>query len=64
MRKYRVSITADRYPTNYEVNASGWGTAISRAVRQWKKRFSGSRATEIKIHAIKGTEVRKEEAYE
>ena len=59
MKVYRVSITADRYPTEYVVQASGWATAISRAVKEWKKRFKGSRTNEIKLRAIKGGELLK-----
>lgn len=44
---------ADRYPTDYTVQASGWSTAIARAVKEWKKRFKGSRADELKIRAVK-----------
>lgn len=57
MRIYRVKILADKYPTEYNVNASSWGTAISRAIKEWKKRFKGSRATELKITAIKSGEL-------
>ncbi len=53
MKIYRVSITADKYPTEYNVEASNWGTAIARACREWAKRFRGSRTTTLKITAIK-----------
>ena len=53
MLNYHVSITGDRYPTEYTVQATGWPTAIARAIREWKKRFKGSRTTELKIRAIK-----------
>lgn len=61
MKIFRVSITADKYPTEYTVQASSWGTAVNRAVKQWQKRFSGSRTSELKIHAVKGGELLKEE---
>jgi hypothetical protein len=60
MRIYRVTIIGDRYPTDYNVEASNWGTAIARAVREWCKRFKGSRTTELKIKAIKSTILIKE----
>jgi hypothetical protein len=59
MKTYRVKIIADKYPTEYTVQASGWGTAVNRAVKQWQKRFKGSRAIELKIHAIKGLDKEK-----
>lgn len=61
MKAFRIKITGDKYPTEYVVEATGWSTAISRAVKEWKKRFKGSRATELKIHAIKGGEILREE---
>jgi len=54
MKIFRVKIIADRYPTEYAVQASSWGTAINRAVKQWQKRFKGSRASELRVQAIKG----------
>lgn len=53
MKIFRVKIIADRYPTDYEVQASSWGTAINRAVKQWQKRFKGNHASELKIQAVK-----------
>ena len=61
---YRVKITADKYPTEYIVNASGWGTAVNRAIKEWKKRFKGSRPSELRIHAIKGGQLLKAEEQE
>lgn len=58
---YRVKITGDKYPTEYNVQATGWGTAVSRAIKEWKKRFKGSRTTELKIHVIKGSQLLKSE---
>jgi hypothetical protein len=59
MKIYRVQISGDRYPTDYTVQASSWGTAISRAVREWQKKFKGSRTTELKIKAFKSGELLK-----
>lgn len=54
MRHYNITITADRYPTTYEVQASNWATALARATRLWAKKFRGCRADTLKINAIKG----------
>ena len=53
MRIYRVRIIADRYPTEYSVNASSWATALARATREWQQRFKGNRATQLNIKAWK-----------
>ena len=55
MRIYRITITADRYSTDYNVEASNWGTALARAARKWQKRFKGSRASVIRVQAVKST---------
>lgn len=55
MRNYHVTITGDRYPTDYSVAASGWGTAAARAVRQWQQRFKGSRTDTLSIRITKGS---------
>jgi hypothetical protein len=57
MRIYRVKITADKYPTDYTVQASSWGTAVNRATKEWQKKCKGSRTQELKIHAIKSGEL-------
>jgi len=57
MKTFRITIRADKYPTEYFVQASGWPTAIARAVKEWKKRFKGSRTKELTIKAIKGGEL-------
>jgi hypothetical protein len=53
MQLYRVEITGDKYPTEYNVKASGWGTAANRAIRLWKERFKGSHTEELKVHIVK-----------
>ena len=53
MKKFRVSIQADRYPTDYSVEATNWATAIARAIRKWQKQFKGSRTKVLKINAVK-----------
>ncbi len=57
MTIYQVKIFADRYPTEYTVEATGWRTATGRAITEWKKRFKGSRAQEMTIKIIKGGRV-------
>jgi len=64
MKIYRVKISADKWPTEYTVQATGWGTAINRAIREWKKKFKGTRASELKVHAIKGSKLLKSEEQE
>jgi hypothetical protein len=57
MKLYRVTIQADKWPSDYHVQASGWGTAVSRAIREWKKKFKGSRASEMTIKVYKSSDV-------
>jgi hypothetical protein len=52
MKIYRIKIRGDKYPTEYVVQASGWATAVGRAVREWKQRFKGSRTEELHITAF------------
>ena len=54
MTSYQITVTADKFPTSYNVKANSWNTAVARGVREWKKRFKGSRTKELKIHAVKG----------
>jgi len=53
MKAYRITIRADRFPTDYVVQASSWSTAIARAIREWQKRFKGCRTTQLDLRAIK-----------
>lgn len=53
MKTYRIKIIADKYPTEYIMQASGWSTAVSRAIKEWKKRFKGSRTETLNILAVK-----------
>ena len=51
---YRITIRADRYPTEYTVEANSWRTAIARAIQEWKdSKGKGSRTTELHIRAVK-----------
>ncbi|HEC66755.1 MAG TPA: hypothetical protein ENI23_15885 [bacterium] len=54
MKRYRIEVTGDRFPTTYMVEATSWGTAVSRGIREWKKRFKGSRTQELTIRAFVG----------
>ncbi|UCC95922.1 MAG: hypothetical protein JSW40_04020 [Candidatus Omnitrophota bacterium] len=53
MKAFKITIRADKYPMDYVVQASDWSPAISRAVREWKKRFKGSRTIKLSITAVK-----------
>lgn len=54
MKTFRVTISADKYPSEYTVQATNWATAVARAVREWHKRFKGSRTETLSIKAVKG----------
>lgn len=64
MKTYRIKITGDKWPTEYIVQASNWHTGIARAVKEWHRKFKGSRTSELKIHAIKSGEILREEKNE
>lgn len=53
MKTFRATISADRYPMDFTVQASDWPTAVARAVKLWKHRFKGSRTDELKIRIVK-----------
>lgn len=57
MRVFRIKITADKYPTEYNVQATNFATAVARAIKEWRRRFKGSRATQLNIVAIKSTDL-------
>jgi len=50
---YKITITGDRYPTEYNISASNWKQAIGKAIVQWKQRFKGNRTNELRILAVK-----------
>jgi hypothetical protein len=54
LKHYKATITGDKYPMDFTVEASSWSTAASRAVRLWQKRFKGSRADTLSIRITKG----------
>lgn len=60
MKLYRITISADRYPTEWSVEATSWATAVARAIRLWQKRFKGSRTEELRVTAVKGGAVIRE----
>jgi hypothetical protein len=53
MRKYIATISADKYPLDFRVEASDWPTAAARAIKLWKKRWPGSKTCELKIRISK-----------
>lgn len=53
MQTYRIQVTADRYPTEYAVEASNWATAVARGIRLWQKKFKGTHAIELKISVVR-----------
>lgn len=56
MTNFRVRVRGDRWETEYTVEASGWPTAIARAIKLWKKsEGKGSRTQELSVKAIKQT---------
>lgn len=64
MKIYSVQIIGDKFPTTYTVEATGWGTAVSRAIKQWKKRFKGSRTEKLSIIVFKSSNLLKENDHE
>lgn len=50
MKVFNVKVMADRYPTDYRVEASDITTAAARGLRLWKKRFKRSKAVTVKVH--------------
>jgi len=52
--QYRFSISADKWPSEYAVEAGSWPTAAARAMRLWKsKEGKGSRTNQISIKGWK-----------
>jgi hypothetical protein len=55
---FKVSITADKWPTMYDVEAGSWSGAFSKAISKWKKNGGkGSRATKMSVtlYKVNGT---------
>lgn len=57
MKLFRIKVQADKYPTEFNVEASNVATATARAMREWQKKFKGSRASEWSIKVIKSNGV-------
>jgi hypothetical protein len=53
MKQYRATITGDRFPLDFTVEATSWPTAVSRATRAWQKRFKGNRTPTLTIRIVK-----------
>lgn len=53
MTSYKVTIQADRYPTDYDVAGGSLQGAVSKAIREWRKKFRYSHAKIFHITAIK-----------
>lgn len=54
MAQFKFIIQADRYPTEYNVEANSWHTACNRAVKEWKKSAGkGSRTQELNLKGFK-----------
>lgn len=61
MKLFKAIIIADRYPTEYTIQASSWPTAVARAVREWAKKFKGSRTAKLTIKIVKAGAILKAE---
>lgn len=59
MRIFRISIRGAKYPLDYDVQASNWAPAISRAIKQWQKRGKRERCEKLTIVAIRSGELLK-----
>jgi len=50
---YRISITADQWPTVYNVEANNEYMAAQKALKMWRKKFKGSRASKWSVTIFK-----------
>lgn len=57
MRNYRVTITTDRYPTEYNVQGSGWHIAATRAIKLWRGKFPSSQCNQMSLLVVKGAKI-------
>lgn len=54
MPTFRFTISGDRWPSEYNVEAGNWATATARAVREWRKKDGkGSRTNQLSIKGYK-----------
>lgn len=49
MRIYYMTITGDKYPTDYAVKANTWADAIKEGIKQWEDRFNTKRTMKMSI---------------
>lgn len=61
MRIYRVIVRADKWASEYPIQASNFATAAARGAREWQSKFKGSRISELSIKIIRGGELLKAE---
>lgn len=52
MKMYLATIRADKWPSEFYVQGSNFGTALSRAYRQWRKANKGTRTSELTVRII------------
>lgn len=60
MKIYKVSVAGEKWASDFVVQASGWPTAVARAIREWQKKNKGSKTEKLTIKAMKGGELLKE----
>lgn len=59
MNEYWIQVLADRFPTDYRVQASNWHTAAARGIKMWRKRFAREVVGELHIKIVRGQKVHK-----
>lgn len=54
MPQFKFIIQGDKWPSEYNTEASNWATATARAVKAWRKKDGkGSRTQQISIKGYK-----------
>ncbi len=54
MSQFKFIISADKWPSEYNVTASNWATGAARAIKEWKKKAGkGSRTDKMSIQGFK-----------
>ena len=62
MRDYRITVAANRYPTDFNVKATNWQTAASRGIREWREKFARENTGDVlTLRIIRGAEIKKVE---
>lgn len=59
MRIYRVVVRADKWETEYPIQASNFATAAARGIKEWHSKNKGSRIGMLNIKVIRGGELLK-----